>query len=549
MSRRVLVIGGAGAFGSRLVRALAANTGFDVLVGGRSEAAPKRLAAEIAAEHHVRRIETVVIDRDAATADTLAALELFAVVDAAGPFQAAAAKLAEAAIGAGIHYVDIADARAFVAAFPRLDAAAEAAGVVAITGASSTPAISHAALDRLTRGWGAVDTVEIAITPGNRAPRGLSVVAAILSYAGRPVRVFLDGEWRERPGWGLLARKNIPGLGRRWLALCETPDLDLVPARLAVRRAAIFRAGLELSALHLGLWAAALPVRAGLLRSLAPFARPFRAVAAALDRLGTDRGGMLVEAAGEDPDGQRIEARWTLIAEAGDGPSVPILPVVAILRRLAEGRLPPGARACAGLLDLSEIEAELRPYRTTTRIDTQRPGDALFVRALGERFAAMPAAIQAAHRPGARLALAGEARVDGAERMAGRLAASLFGLPKPAERVPVRVVMERRADSERWTRTFGGRRFASTLRLRDGGMTERFGPFTFDLEVPATAEGLDMRIVGWRIGPLPLPRALAPWTEARERVDPGGRFSFDVTIGLPFVGRLVRYRSWLVPEG
>ena len=43
---------------------------------------------------------------------------------------------------------------------------------------------------------------------------------------------------------------------------------------------------------------------------------------------------------------------------------------------------------------------------------------------------------------------------------------------------------------------------------------------------------------------LPLPRALWPTIEATE-TEEEGRFCFDVQIGLPLVGRLVRYRGWL----
>ena len=48
------------------------------------------------------------------------------------------------------------DARDFVAAFPTLDAVAKARGVLAVTGASTTPALTHAVLDEVTRGQGRV---------------------------------------------------------------------------------------------------------------------------------------------------------------------------------------------------------------------------------------------------------------------------------------------------------------------------------------------------------------------------------------------------------
>lgn len=47
---------------------------------------------------------------------------------------------------------------------------------------------------------------------------------------------------------------------------------------------------------------------------------------------------------------------------------------------------------------------------------------------------------------------------------------------------------------------------------------------------------------------LRLPRFMRPWTRAQERVDDLGRFTFDVEIGLPGIGRLVRYRGWLDPS-
>ena len=53
-----------------------------------------------------------------------------------------------------------------------------------------------------------------------------------------------------------------------------------------------FFAGMELSILHLGLWSLSLPVRAGLLRSLRPFAWPMLRIAQWLLPFGSDRGAM-----------------------------------------------------------------------------------------------------------------------------------------------------------------------------------------------------------------------------------------------------------------
>ena len=367
MAHSVLVVGGAGAFGSRLVDGLIRTSGFEVVIAGRDLARAEACATALGSRARAMRLDTRAV-----TPEALRASGAFAAVDAAGPFQGAQYRFARAAIAAGMHYVDLADARDFVAGFGALDPEARAAGLVALTGASSTPALSHAVLDRLTRGWRRIDTVEIAISPGNRnAPRGLSVMQAILSYAGRPVRVFAGGVWTEQPGWGRPIRRDMPGLGKRWLSLCETPDLDLVPARFAPRDTAIFRAGLELSVMHLGLYAASLVVQAGLLGSLAPFAGLFRWAAERLKFFGSDRGGMMVVAAGSDAEGTPISAVWSLVAERGDGPVIPTLPALAALRALADGRITEaGARPCVGVLDLDTIEREFLPYRITTEIRT-----------------------------------------------------------------------------------------------------------------------------------------------------------------------------------
>ena len=249
------------------------------------------------------------LDRSRVTAADLRGLNVAVVVDAAGPFQGAEPTVARAAVEAGLHYVDLADARDFVAGFAVLDGEARTAGVTLLTGASSTPALSHAVLDHLTHGWLRIDHVEAAISPGARAPRGRAVMEAILTWLGRPVQVFSDGGWRARRGWGGLYRREMGTAGRRWLSLCETPDLDLMPGRFRPTQSALFLAGLEPLLLHLGAWLlGGLSAASGIsLRSAAPvltvLAKPFGLA-------GDDRGAMRVEARGLDADGRPVRAVW-----------------------------------------------------------------------------------------------------------------------------------------------------------------------------------------------------------------------------------------------
>jgi hypothetical protein len=552
----VLVIGGGGVFGSRLVIGLLQTTTLSVVIAGRTVASLERNLASLGLSGGPgaqERLTCVVMDAATVSADVLASTLAFVVVDAAGPYQGSDYHLARAAIKAHIHYVDLADARDFVSGFAALDAEAKAAGVVALTGASSTPALSNAVLDSLCEGWTRVDRVEIAISPGNRAPRGLSVIRSILSYAGRPVRVFSDGAWRQAPGWGMLVRREVPEIGRRWLSLSETPDLDIVPERFGVTDAVVFRAGLELPLLHLGLWAASLPVRFGLAKTLAPLSRVVRLAAMAFEPFGSDRGGMTVLATGLDAKGEPVRGEWHLVAEAGDGPYVPTLPALAILRALVDGRITkPGASACVGMLSLADMEVEFTGRRIRSWSYVQASPQSLYERVLGSAFDCLPDAVRGMHRPGWGMTSAGLAAVDGPDGFVARLVAAVFRFPPAGENIELTVRISPSEGAERWTRNFAGRRFASLLSpaARPGCMVEQFGPFLFELELLVGKAGvLGMPVKAWRLGPLPLPRSLAPTSIVTEDVDNCGRFRFDVELRLPFrLGRLVRYRGWLVPR-
>jgi hypothetical protein len=356
---RVLLIGATGVFGSRLAERVLLESGIVLTLAARDRTKLDALAARLG-ELAVR-----VLDRELVTGADLAGFDV--VVDAAGPFQASAPTVIDAAIAAQIHYIDLADGRDFVAAIGDHDAAAKAAGISVTCGASSIPALSHAVIDDLTAGCAGIDSIRIGIFPGNRAPRGLAVVQAILSYVGHPVRVWRGGRWTDVPGWGMTQRWAVPGVGRRWASVCDTPEQDLLVARYAPKGSAEFFAGMELSLLHLGLALLALPVRWGWVRSLRPASRPLLAVAKLLLPLGSDVGAMDVIVTGIDGAGRPTRAQWTLSANGNRGPYVPVLAALAMLRRFRDGRAPdPGARVCAGMLTLAESQGDFAELGITT---------------------------------------------------------------------------------------------------------------------------------------------------------------------------------------
>lgn len=175
----------------------------------------------------------------------------------------------------------------------------------------------------------------------------------------------------------------------------------------------------------------------------------------------------------------------------------------------------------------------------------------LYQRVLQDRFATMPEPVRALHSVQEPTVYSGRCVIEGAANLVGWLAARLLGFPVAGRDVPVSVVITPRQGSEHWQRTFGTVALASTLSdgARPREMLEALWPARVRLAIEPHQEGLDMRVLDGTMARIPLPRWMLPWTRALERVDAAGRFTFDVEIGMPIVGRLVHYRGWLVRAG
>jgi hypothetical protein len=587
LAEKILVLGGYGVFGGRLARRLVKETSAEIFVAGRSW----EKAEAFCREHGGT---PMALDRDGDLDAALQTLRPDVVVDAAGPFQAYGSdpyRGARAAIACGAHYVDLADDAAFVAGIGALDGQARQAGLSVISGASSVPAISSSALDELTKGMASVALVTSTILPGNRAPRGLSVVRSITGQAGRPLLMWRGGRWNEEPAWGGVRRMDLtiddvaPVRGRLASPI-GAPDLLMFAERYGAR-SVVFSAGLDLKLMHLGLWALAWPVRLGLVPSLLPLAPALKWLAERLESFGSDRGGMIVRAVGRTASGEAVERSWTLIAEEGDGPDVPPTPALLLCRRLlgappprtppykGEGSIegsgapwqpnspspPPrgeelrlgvrtGAYPAIGVLSLGDIEAGLSTFRISFG-RCERPATPLLEQALGQDAKKMPWAWR-------RLAdihdidhFAGEASVTRGEGLLSRMVGGLFGFPAASDRVAVEVTKQKTGKGERWTRRFAGKPFRSHLsRLPGDGpgvLRERFGPFSFVMHLRVVDGRVEWPVVSWRWLGIPMPVALMPRSETCEYVDDVGHFRFDVGISVPMTGQIVRYRGWLAP--
>ncbi|NWD77469.1 saccharopine dehydrogenase NADP-binding domain-containing protein [Pseudomonas gingeri] len=363
---RVIVIGGLGNFGARICQRLAQEPGLTVIAASRSTGGGFHTFG------NGQTVATLSLDITAADFEArLAEASPGLLIHCAGPFQGQDYAVAKAACAVGAHYLDLADGRDFVENFAaNLDAQAKAAGVLAISGASSVPGLSSAVVDHLVRSFTRVDSISTVIAPGQQAPRGIATIKAVFGYAGLAFARWNGGAWRKQYGWQDIRNFRFTGLGPRWGAACDVPDLALFPARYPGVRDVEFHAALELRIEHIGLWLAAALRRLGLPLPIERWAAQLEAVSTAvLDRFGSDRGAMMVQVRGLLEGDKPGCLSWQLTAPGGHGPEIPCMATVLLACKLAKHELHlTGAFPCMGLLQLEEFEVEFQRWQFTSAI-------------------------------------------------------------------------------------------------------------------------------------------------------------------------------------
>jgi hypothetical protein len=172
---------------------------------------------------------------------------------------------------------------------------------------------------------------------------------------------------------------------------------------------------------------------------------------------------------------------------------------------------------------------------------------------LGTKFNQLPTILQNFHSLDGPKHWRGQASISGGQGIIARSVRWLFGFPAPTDEVQVDVKVVNGAKSgvsfERWQRVFGNKSFHSVLsHEKNDGFIERFGILGFKIGLDVHDQGIIMPVIGWKIGPIPLPLCLAPKSETLEFQDNQGRFRFDVKVSLPIIGLLMHYQGWLEPE-
>lgn len=345
---RVLIIGGYGNFGSFISKRLAQEKNIKLIIAGRTISKAKALAEELNASAEVIDIHHNVFER-------LQEVKPNIVIHTSGPFQSQGYEVAEACINCGAHYIDLADAREFVAGIDKLNAKAKQAGVTVVSGASSVPCLTSALIDYYKDQFEVLETVDYGITTAQKTTRGVATTAAILSYTGHPFKTLINEELQNIHGWQSLHAKKFNGLGWRLLGNCNVPDLELFPRYYPELKTIRFYAGLELPFIHVTLWSLSWLVRVGLIKNLEPTAPLLLKLSFLFDWLGTANSGFYMTLIGKGENNTDKTIQFELIAKNGDGPYIPCMPAILLAKKLANSEIKyTGAHACIGIINRQE---------------------------------------------------------------------------------------------------------------------------------------------------------------------------------------------------
>lgn len=353
MNKKVVILGGYGSFGS-LISDRLVNSGAEVIVAGRNDRQGRAFAKTIRARFVRCDTSDEVSLRETVTGAYL-------VVNATGPYPAGDYSIPRICIEEKCNYIDLADGREYVKNFHTLDRLAKENSVFACSGASTTPAITSILMDELLKEIGKAREIKIAMSPGTKNPAGVATFESILSYVGKPIKIWKEGTWEERRGWGDAEMVHFPQpIGRRRVQLCDIPDLDIFPQHYKANTV-IFKAGVELTILNIALEFLGrmrglfprmdLPKLTRLLIFGSNFFRPF----------GTSAGGLQIWVT-DSLGGQKSMA----VVAPHNGPRIPSSPAALMAKKLLKGEIPAyGAFLCMGYINLNELTEYLSPFGIT----------------------------------------------------------------------------------------------------------------------------------------------------------------------------------------
>jgi NAD(P)-dependent dehydrogenase (short-subunit alcohol dehydrogenase family) len=370
-TKKIVVIGATGHFGGRICRRIVGEKNTELVVTSRSDARARLFADELRELDPDATVHAASLNQS--SPDFESALNILRpdiVVHTAGPYQDQDYRVAKACIDCGSHYIDLADGREFVQEFETLHREAKERGVLLVSGASTLPGLSSAVVDLLKDRFDLIRDIEISIAPAHQTPRGVSTIAAVLSYCGKPFKVLLNGDWVTMHGWQNMKTQRYPQLGLRISAACDVPDLGLLPNYVAGSTTVTFHAALEARWEQAALWFMGWLTRLRIVKNWNRLVPAFRWMSGRLIGLGSDTGGMHVKLSGIGRDQNAKSVTWFLMARQNHGPEIPCCPALILTRKLASDQISVrGAFPCLGMITMAEFDHEVSDLDIDWEID------------------------------------------------------------------------------------------------------------------------------------------------------------------------------------
>jgi hypothetical protein len=329
---KVLIIGGRGYFGRLLIDDLLRNTNSELIVASRQA-------------FRSPLFETVVADLWDPDSLERALTGVNIAICAAGPYQNLPTTLAELCLNRGIHYIDLADDRAFVKKVRSLAADQEnAAGVC--TGWSTVSALSGLLAGIASDGMTGINSIHIQMAPGNRGARHTVTIASLMHSVGQPFIICRDGASRHVVGWSEPREFVFPSpVGKRRGYLVDVPDHEIFP-RLFDARTVEFRVGSELRILN-----GCLSLLQRTRRSWVSSSPLLQRTAGLLSWIGHDWGAIGVEVKG-------TAVRRACIVADSHGERIAVMPACVMAAALLSGVQYSGLISYAGWLSEGQLRRE-----------------------------------------------------------------------------------------------------------------------------------------------------------------------------------------------
>jgi len=350
--KKIIVLGGYGAVGSRICTAIARIPYVECVIAGRHPKRARRLAKSMSAS-------TLRIDVDNRELVEQELADAFLVVNAAAPFQDQSLTVARFCAKAGVHYIDLADDRSFVNGVLRLNTQAKRSGSLLVTGASSMTAIATVLVDSLADYFDKINEIRTFAVSGNKVPFGRASVYSLLSKIGSTLRSKRRGRWREMFCWTEPVKVNFPApIGRYRTYLYDVPVLDHFSRTHAVQTAT-FRMGLQFGLFNRGLGLLGWLRRIGRLRQPARYTRLLYAFSRRFRKLGDASYAIQVQVLGTNGN-QEVEHSATLIEAESEGLGICNSILITLVKDWIENGIEEsGAFTAMGFVSLDDIKPEL----------------------------------------------------------------------------------------------------------------------------------------------------------------------------------------------